>query len=84
MARKINKQQEKEFYKTNHPITKYFHLIHTLHKTKTKKPLKQNPDEINKTVETQKKQTPNQNREIHSKENNGRTNGCTYIAPIVI
>ena len=54
MARKIYKRQEKEFYKTNHSITKYFHPIQNPHDPKPKKPLQHKPHEINKTVETQK------------------------------
>jgi hypothetical protein len=55
MEQKIYKRQEKDFYTINHPITKYFQPIQNIHETKTKKPLKQNPHEINKTVETKKK-----------------------------
>jgi hypothetical protein len=54
LARKIYKRQEKEFYKTNHTIRKYFHPIQKPHDLKTKIPTQQKPHEINITVETQK------------------------------
>ena len=49
MAKKIHKQQEKEFYKNYHPITEYLPVIHNKQNTETKITKKQNPQANNKT-----------------------------------
>ena len=55
MARKLFKQQEKEFYKNFHPITKYFHPISKPQSKTTKKTPDHPSPNTNKTEATLKK-----------------------------
>ena len=48
MEQKIFKQQEKEFYKNYHPITKYFQPIQKSHTKTTKKTQEHISQDINK------------------------------------